>query len=125
MKLRFAFLLYWLVPCCAAVADATAYIVVQQSTLAGFRYYEGRSVWHDMRVGDPLDLAHEVGNPHDPHAVRVEWRGHTLGYVPRHENAHLARQMRHGALLRARVTRLEKARNGRNRVSYEVYVPLR
>jgi len=109
----------------SALADATARIVIQHSFLAGFRYYEGRSWWEDMRVGDPLTLVRELDNPHDPYAVRVEWRGHTLGYVPRRENGHLARQMGHGAPLAGRITDLHKARNGRNRVSYEISVPLK
>jgi hypothetical protein len=107
-----------------AHAEAAAHIVVQHSTLAGFRHYDGRSIWNDMNVGDRLDLFHEADNPHDPHAVRVEWQGRTLGYVPQHENSHLARQIRHGMRLEARVTRLQKSRNGRNRVSYQVLVPL-
>jgi hypothetical protein len=107
-----------------AEAEPTAYIVVQHSALAGFRHYAGSAVWDDMRVGDALQLAHERDNPHDPHAVRVEWRGRTIGYVPRGENSHLARQLGHGVPLQARVSRLEKSRNGRKHVSYEVFVPL-
>ncbi|MGQ0750568.1 MAG: HIRAN domain-containing protein [Betaproteobacteria bacterium] len=107
-----------------AAAEPTAYIIVQHSALAGFRYYEGDEVWADMKLGDPLQLAHERDNPHDPHAVRVEWRGRTIGYVPRRENDHLARQLGHGVPLKARVSRLEKSRNGRKRVSYEIFVPL-
>lgn len=108
-----------------AWADATAHIVVQHSSLAGFRYYAAPSVWKDMKVGDPLTLVRERDNPHDPGAVRVEWHGHILGYIPRGENGHLARQMDHGAPLVARITRLQKSRNGRNRVSYVVSVPLK
>jgi hypothetical protein len=107
-----------------AGAEPAAYIVVQHSALAGFRHYESDAVWDGMRVGDPLQLAHEHDNPHDPHAVRVEWRGRTIGYVPRQENSHLARQLGHGVPLKARVSRLEKSRNGRKRVSYEIFVPL-
>ncbi|HET9664860.1 MAG TPA: HIRAN domain-containing protein [Burkholderiales bacterium] len=124
MKASACFSLCLLFAGCPAAADSSAYIVVQYSALAGFRYYEGRSVWEDMKVGDPLQLRHEADNPHDPHAVRVEWRGRPIGYVPRRENGHLARQLDHGVPLKARVTRLEKSRNGRNRVSYEIYVPL-
>ena len=108
-----------------ALADATAHIIVQHSSLAGFRYYQGRGVWEEMKVGDPLTLVRELDNPHDPRAVRVEWHGHTLGYVPRRENGHLARQMDHGAPLAGRITSLQKSRNGRNRVSYENSVPLK
>ena len=109
----------------SGAAEPTMYIVVQHSAVAGFRYYEGGDAWHDMRVGDPLRLAHEPDNPHDPHAVRVEWRGRTIGYVPRRENSHVARQLGHGVPLQARVSRLEKSRNGRKRVSYEIFVPLK
>jgi hypothetical protein len=108
-----------------ALADATAHIIVQHSSLAGFRYYQGRDVWEAMKVGDPLALVRERDNPHDPSAVRVEWHGHTLGYVPRRENSHLARQMDRGAALAGRITSLQKSRNGRNRVSYEISVPLK
>jgi hypothetical protein len=108
-----------------AWGDATAHIIVQRSSMAGFQYYEGRGVWKEMKVGEPLTLVRERDNPHDPDAVRLEWRGHTLGYVPRHENRHLARQIDYGAALTARITALQKSRNGRNRVSYEISVPLR
>jgi hypothetical protein len=47
-----------------------------------------------------------------------------LGYVPRRDNADLSRQMDLGARAEARITALGKAANGRNRVSYEISVPL-
>jgi hypothetical protein len=105
-------------------ADPAAYIVVQHSGLAGFRYYEGSRVWNDMKVGDRITLIRERQNPHDPGAVRVEWRGHMIGYVPRRENGHLARQIDHGVRFTGRIIALDRTRNGRNRVSYEIFVPL-
>jgi hypothetical protein len=108
-----------------AWSDATAHIIVQRSSLAGFQYYEGRGVWEELKVGESLTLVRERDNPHDPDAVRLEWRGHTLGYVPRRENHHLARQIDYGARPTARITGLQKSRNGRNRVSYEISVPLK
>lgn len=108
-----------------ALAEPTAHILVQRSVLAGFRYHEGRSVWAHLRVGDSLKLVRERDNPHDAHAVRVEWYGHVLGYVPQGENGHLARQLDHGTRFAARITELRKARNGRNRVVYEISVALK
>jgi len=107
-----------------AAAEPAIHIVVQHAALAGFRHYEGRSVWSDMRAGDPLVLVREADNAYDPNAVRVEWRGRTLGYIPGRDNVHLARQLDRGVRLAGRITRLDKSRNGRNRVSYEIYVPL-
>ena len=110
----------------AAAADgASARIVVQNAPLAGFVYYDGKDVWDRMKRGDRLTLVREPSNPHDPNAVRLEWQGRMLGYVPRRDNADLARQMDHGAAVEARVTELHRAANGRHRISYEIAVPLK
>ena len=109
----------------APAAAAEARILVQESPLAGFQYYEGKALWEMMRVGDPLRLVREPQNPHDANAVRIEWRGEMLGYLPRRENADVARQMDLGAPVKARVVRLTEARNPWHRVRFEVYVELR
>ncbi len=101
-----------------------AHIIVQRSPLAGFQYYEGRGLWDMMRIGDPLKLVREPHNPHDANAVRIEWRGEMLGYVPRRENGDVARQMDHGAPVRARIVNLKEARNPWQRMEFEVYVEL-
>lgn len=108
-----------------ALAESTARIVVQHSPLAGFQYYDGKSLWEEIKVGDALMLVREPDNPHDTNAVRIDWNGRKLGYVPRRENAHLARQMDRGAAVEGRITELHKGRNGRNRVSYEISVALK
>lgn len=108
----------------AAAERPVARIVVQHAPLAGFVYYEGRSLWTEMRPGDPLVLEREPDNPHDPRAIRLTWRGHMLGYVPRRDNADLARQMDLGAQVEARITALARHGNGRHRIAYEIYVPL-
>ncbi|MGZ5090014.1 MAG: HIRAN domain-containing protein [Burkholderiales bacterium] len=104
---------------------ASARIIVQQAPLAGFVYYDGKDVWDQIRIGDRVSLVREARNPHDPGAVRLEWNGHMLGYVPRKENSDLARQMDHGAPVEARITDLRRAANGRHRISYEIYVTLK
>lgn len=108
----------------APARAADARIIVQQSPLAGFQYYEGKALWDMMRVGDTLRLVREPRNPHDANAVRVEWRGEMLGYVPRRENGDVARQMDHGAPVRARIVQLKTARNPWQRIEFEVYVDL-
>ena len=71
---------------------AEALIIVQRSPLAGLRHYEAGAVWRDMSAGDRLELVREPENPYDANAVRVEWRGRKLGYLPRRDNAAVARQ---------------------------------
>jgi hypothetical protein len=107
----------------AGAEAPTARIVVQDAPLAGFVYYDGRTVWADMKKGDRLTLVREPANAHDANAIRIEWQGRMLGYVPRRDNADLARQLDRGARVEARITDLARAANGRHRLSYEIYVP--
>lgn len=105
-------------------AGATARIVVQDSPLAGYQHYDGKALWHEMKPGDMLALVREPDNPHDANAIRLEWQGRKLGYVPRRDNGDLARQMDRGMAAEARITALKTRRNGRNLLSYEISVPL-
>ncbi len=97
-------------------------LLVQSSPLAGFRYHEAAAVWQELAVGDRLDLVREPANPHDSNAVRVEWRGRKLGYVPRAENAALAWAMDRGERVAARISALREHRNPRLRFEFEVFV---
>jgi hypothetical protein len=111
-------------PASAAEPGTNAKILLQNSPLAGFRYYEGKRLWDEMKVGDTLQLIREPGNSHDPNAVRVEWQGHKLGYVPRADNEALARFMDRGSKAEARITRLKKSRNPWQRMEFEVYLDI-
>jgi hypothetical protein len=97
-------------------------LLVQSSALAGFRYGEAAEVWPHLAAGEPLELVREPDNPHDANAVRVEWRGRKLGYVPRSENGALAWAMDRGEALRARVSRLAEHAKSRRRIEFEVYI---
>ena len=117
-------LLLVLAPYAQGADRGSARILVQVSPLAGFQYHEGKAVWSEMRIGDSLELVREPGNVHDSKAVRVEWQGHMIGYVPRAENAAVARQLDHGNRLQARIVRLSKHRDPWKRVEFEIFVPL-
>jgi hypothetical protein len=100
----------------------TVKLLVQSSPLAGFRYAEASQVWPELRVGDALELVREPDNPYDRNAVRVDWRGRKLGYVPRAENAALAWAMDRGERVTARISRLQAHPNPRLRIEFEVLV---
>jgi hypothetical protein len=120
-----AVLLFALAGPAVAADGVSSRIVVQHAPLAGFVYYDGKDVWERLKRGDRLALVREPANPHDANAVRLEWQGRMLGYVPRRDNVDLARQMDHGARVDARVTELHRSPNGRHRISYEISVPLK
>ena len=95
-------------------------VVVQRSPVAGFQYHEGERIFSSLRVGMPLILVREPSNKYDERAVRVEWRGSKLGYVPRMENAAVAQMLDHGEQLAARIVHLEPSDNPWDRVRFEV-----
>jgi len=97
-------------------------LLVQSSPLAGFRYHEAPALFAELRTGDTLDLVREPDNPHDANAVRVDWRGRSLGYVPRRENGALAWAMDRGEALTARISALRTHRKPSRRIEFEVFV---
>lgn len=105
-------------------AEVGAHILLQDSPLAGFQYHAGKQLWPQMRVGDGLVLVREPDNPHDARAVRVEWQGHKIGYVPRRENGDVARLLDGGQVLTARIARLAEVRDPWSRVRFEILIPL-
>ena len=69
----------------------TARAMVNRFSVAGFRYYQGKTVINWLNPGDRLTLKAEPGNPHDSFAVEI-FHGRTkLGYVPRSDNKHISR----------------------------------
>ncbi len=108
----------------APVGAETIRILVQSSPLAGSQYYAVSAVWGEIRCGDRLTLIREADNRHDRHAVRVEWRGEKLGYVPRAENRAVARALDAGEKIEGRVAKLRDDPDPWRRVEFEVYLVL-
>lgn len=92
--------------------------------LAGSQYHEAEAQWPRLKVGDPLTLSREADNRHDGNAVRVEWRGHLLGYLPRARNRLLAAAIDRGDRLGARIARLSADPDPWRRIEIEVFAEL-
>lgn len=107
-----------------AFSQAEIRLLIQSSPLAGFRYYVGEARWQSMQEGQALTLIREPDNPHDSNAVRVEWRGEKLGYLPRRENRSVAAAMDAGDRVDARIAKLREHRDPWLRVLIDVYVVL-
>ena len=99
-------------------------ILVQSSPLAGSQYYAAARVWNDIRIGDRLTLTRETDNRHDRNAVRVDWQGQQIGYVPRAENSAVARALDAGEKLEARVSKRRDDPDPWRRIEFEVYLIL-
>ncbi len=69
-------------------------------------------------------LVREPDNPFDEDAIRLEWNGRRIGYVPRSENGALARALDAGNAIEARIIELSRRRNGRHLIGYDILIPL-
>jgi hypothetical protein len=110
--------------CSFTVGAGEVRMLVQSSPLAGFQYYAGEALWREMHEGDRLTLIREPQNTHDANAVRVEWRGQKLGYLPRAANRAVAEAMDAGERVDARIAKLRAHRNPWQRMLVEVFVLL-
>jgi len=99
-------------------------VLVQSSPLAGSQYYAAAKIWNDIRIGDRLTLTREPGNRHDRNAVRIEWQGQQIGYLPRAENGVVARALDAGEKLEARVSKRRDDPDPWRRIEIEVYLIL-
>lgn len=110
--------------CCTLVQAQTIRLIVARSPLAGFGHYDAGAHFDEMHVGDALALVREPDNPHDANAVRVEWRGIKLGYLPRRENLAVARELDHGGKIEARIAALSHHPDPRKRLLIELFAVL-
>lgn len=82
--------------------------VLLETFVAGFRFHQGPGVLGQIRAGDRLELVPEPENPHDRHAVRLEWKGVKLGYVPREPRSRVVTDtLAQGAVLHAEVVHVD------------------
>jgi len=121
--MRFLLISLLCAACFAAQAESIR-LLVQSSPLAGFQYHAGAAVWDALQVGDPLVLVREPDNPHDARAVRVEWHGVLLGYLPRAENVAVAATLDRGTRVEGRIAALVRHRNPWRRVRIDVFAVL-
>lgn len=88
--------------------------------IAGYGYHDGPAIEDGLREGDPLALVREPDNPHDPLAVRLDWREYKLGYLPRPANADIAMALDAGERLSARIRRIDRGADPWERVEVAV-----
>jgi len=91
-------------------------IELQHSPVAGFQYHHGESLWSRLTPGVPLGLVREPNNPYDPRAVRIEFDGVKIGYVPRAENATIAHLMDSGRHVSASILAVRESSNPWDRI---------
>lgn len=94
--------------------------ILQHSPLAGFQYHHGERLWPQLAEEQALQLVREPDNRYDDRAVRVEWQGIKLGYIPRLDNAAVSQLLDRGERLEGKIAWLNESRNPWERVGVEV-----
>ncbi|MCF8199005.1 MAG: HIRAN domain-containing protein [Sulfuritalea sp.] len=105
-----------------ALASVGRPIELQRSPVAGFQYHQGEAIWPLLMIGASLDLVREPENAYDQRAVRVDWRGQKLGYVPRIDNAAVSHLLDSGQRISAAIISLQESSNPWDRVEFAVHL---
>ena len=104
-----------------ARATTSRQIELQRSPVAGFQYHQGEVVWLMLVVGTSLTLVREPENQYDPRAVRVDWQGHKLGYVPRIDNAAVSHLLDSDQVVAATIVSVRECTNRWDRIEFAVH----
>lgn len=100
--------------------DQVKWKTLQISPVAGFQYYQGETLWPQLAAGQFVTLVRETNNRYDDRAVRIDWQGHQLGYIPRMDNAAISQLIDRGEKVSALIVGLRKSNNAWDRVMVEV-----
>jgi len=79
-------------------------------------------VWSMLQTGMSLDLVREPDNAFDACAVRVDWQGHKLGYVPRTDNVFTCHLLDHGERVSAKILTLQTGNNPWDRIEIALFL---
>ncbi len=93
---------------------------LQISPIAGFQYHQGEVLWPQLATGQSVTLIREPGNRFDQRAVRIDWQGEKLGYIPARDNAAVSQLLDRGEKLSALIVGLKKSDNPWERIAVEV-----
>lgn len=101
-------------------SDQTRPKLLQISPIAGFQYHQGEAIWVQLSQGAALQLTREPENKYDTRAVRVDFNGQKLGYIPKIDNAAVSQLLDRGELVQAYIAELTMSENPWERVEIEV-----
>lgn len=96
------------------------YKVTHSFYIAGVRFHELDSVIDDIAEGDHLTLVPEPSNKFDPNAVKIEFLGAMLGYIPKKHSSEVCAMIDVGKELECVLTKLNKNAKPWEKVKVEV-----
>ena len=70
--------------------------LLNKFSVAGFFFYEGRSLLKKMKSGDTLTMKPNAENMEDEYAVQLHFEDTMIGHIPRSDNKHIFRLIEQG-----------------------------
>jgi len=99
-------------------------VLLLETVVAGFSYYDGEKIWKKLRVNESLILKREAANPYDENAIEIYWKKWKLGYVPRADNSVIAQMLDRGENLLATITWLKVDEDPWERIGIRIEVEI-
>jgi len=90
-----------------SATSSAPWVLILRTRIAGHNYHNGPELMPRLGAGQPLELVREATNPHDPDAIRLDWHGQSIGYLPRQHNYAPARLLDEGQELSATIQSLD------------------
>ena len=98
--------------------------------VAGFTYYDGLEVIHELELGTHLFLKHEPENPYDTNAVAIYYHSPILnkdvqlGYIPRSQNPMICLFLKcgHTDLFEVQINQISKEEHSEKQIGISVKV---
>jgi len=95
-------------------------VLLEHFYIAGYSYYDGEKVKHQLKTNDKLRIRREKGNPHDSKAISLWYNGHKLGFVPRHKNSTLAKLLDQKIEIKAVINQIYHEADPWNRIFVDI-----
>jgi hypothetical protein len=92
--------------------------------IAGFQHHEGPALLAELKVGSQLALVREPENIYDRYAIRLEYDGRHVGYIPREQNRTVSELLAQGAPISCSITAVNPAAPVWESVRIEVSIPV-
>ena len=70
--------------------------LLNKFSVAGFFFYEGRTLLEKMKPGDTLTMKLNAENIEDEYAVELHFKDTMIGHIPRSDNKHIFRLIEQG-----------------------------
>lgn len=95
-------------------------VLLEHFYIAGYYYYDGDKIEDQLKPNVPLTIKRESENPHDRKAISLWYKGHKLGFVPRHKNTTLAKLLDQQVDIKAVINEIYSDAHPWNRVFVDI-----